>query len=34
MAYEKMNVVSVLNNIAGGKMYLPAIQRKYVWTER
>lgn len=34
MAYEKMNVVSVLNNIASGKMYLPAIQRKYVWTER
>lgn len=34
MAYEKMNVVSVLNHIASGKMYLPAIQRKYVWTER
>lgn len=34
MAYEKMSIVSVLDCIASGKMYLPAIQRKYVWTER
>lgn len=34
MAYEKMSVVSVLDSIASGKMYLPAIQRKYVWTEQ
>lgn len=33
MAYQKKTVKSVLNEITSGKMYLPAIQRKYVWSE-
>lgn len=28
-----MSIVSMLDSITNGKMYLPAIQRKYIWTE-
>lgn len=33
MSYQKKTVKSILEEINGGKMYLPAIQRKYVWSE-
>lgn len=33
MPYEKMTVKEVLSKINNGDMYLPAIQRKYVWNE-
>ncbi len=31
MAYEKMSIKDVLEEINSRKIYLPAIQRKYVW---
>ena len=31
MAYEKMSISSVVEKITSRKIYLPAIQRKYVW---
>lgn len=31
MAYEKKNIRSVIEDINSRKIYLPAIQRKYVW---
>lgn len=34
MAYEKITISEALANISKGKMYLPVIQRKYVWEER
>lgn len=30
-SYEKKTIRSVLDDITSGRMYLPAIQRKYVW---
>ena len=31
MAYEKMSIKDVIEEINSRKIYLPAIQRKYVW---
>ena len=31
MAYEKKTIKAIIDDIKGGRMYLPAIQRKYVW---
>ena len=31
MGYEKMNIRDVIEEINSRKIYLPAIQRKYVW---
>lgn len=31
MAYEKKSIRSIINDVTSGKIYLPAIQRKYVW---
>jgi hypothetical protein len=33
MAYEKKSVRSVISDINSRKIYLPAIQRKYVWDD-
>lgn len=33
MAYYKKSIKDVLEDINRGKMYLPAIQRKYVWKD-
>lgn len=33
MAYKQKSICSTLNDINSGEMYLPAIQRKYVWSE-
>lgn len=33
MAYYKKSIKDVLEDINHGKMYLPAIQRKYVWKD-
>ena len=33
MAYEKKTISSIVEEIASNKIYLPAIQRKYVWGE-
>lgn len=33
MSYQKKTIKAVLDDISSGKMYLPAIQRKYVWSE-
>ncbi|MHB1154966.1 MAG: DUF262 domain-containing protein [Eubacteriales bacterium] len=33
MAYEKKNIRSVIEDINSRKIYLPAIQRKYVWDD-
>ncbi|AIQ27444.1 hypothetical protein P40081_03940 [Paenibacillus sp. FSL P4-0081] len=33
MAYEKKNIRAVIQDINSRKMYLPAIQRKYVWDD-
>lgn len=33
MGYENMTVKTVIDKINSGEMYLPAIQRKYVWNE-
>ena len=33
MAYEKKSIKDVLGEINSGKIYLPAIQRKYVWKD-
>lgn len=33
MSYEKKTISAMLSEINGGNMYLPAIQRKYVWNE-
>ncbi|UDM73068.1 DUF262 domain-containing protein [Vagococcus fluvialis] len=33
MAYEKKNIRSVIEEINSRKIYLPAIQRKYVWDD-
>ena len=33
MSYEKKTISAMLDEITGGNMYLPAIQRKYVWSE-
>lgn len=31
MAYEKKSIRDVIEDIISRKIYLPAIQRKYVW---
>lgn len=31
MVYEKKNIRTVIEDINSRKLYLPAIQRKYVW---
>ena len=31
MGYEKKSIQAIIYDINSGKMYLPAIQRKYVW---
>ncbi|MCR4658301.1 MAG: DUF262 domain-containing protein [Lachnospiraceae bacterium] len=31
MGYEKKTIRSIIEDINGRKVYLPAIQRKYVW---
>lgn len=33
MSYQKKTIKTTLDDINSGKMYLPAIQRKYVWSE-
>lgn len=33
MAYKKKTISDIIENIDGNKIYLPAIQRKYVWGE-
>ena len=33
MSYQKKTIKAILEEINTGKMYLPAIQRKYVWSE-
>lgn len=33
MAYEKKNIRAVIEEINSRKIYLPAIQRKYVWDD-
>lgn len=33
MAYEKKTIGAIINDINSGKIYLPAIQRKFVWGE-
>ena len=33
MAYYKKSIKDVLEDINRGKMYLPTIQRKYVWKD-
>ena len=33
LPYEKKKIKAVIEDINSGKMYLPAIQRKYVWSE-
>ena len=33
MAYEKKTIASIIEEINSKKVYLPAIQRKYVWGE-
>ena len=33
MGYEKKSIMDILDKVNGGKMYLPAIQRKYVWDD-
>ncbi len=32
MSYEKKTIIATINDINDGKMFLPAIQRKFVWT--
>ncbi len=31
MAYDKKSISAIINDVNSGKIYLPAIQRKYVW---
>ena len=33
MAYKKKSIKEILDDISHGEMYLPAIQRKYVWKD-
>ena len=33
MAYETKSIKDILDNIKRGEIYLPAIQRKYVWND-
>ncbi|WP_406533614.1 DUF262 domain-containing protein [Methanobrevibacter sp.] len=33
MAYEKKSIKTILKDVERGEMYLPAIQRKYVWKD-
>ena len=33
MSYQKKTIKTTLDDINSGKMYLPAIQRKYVWSD-
>lgn len=33
MSYQKKTIKATLDDINSGKMYLPAIQRKYVWSD-
>ena len=34
MSYEKISIKEMVRNINAGKVYLPAIQRKFVWKEQ
>lgn len=31
MAYEKKSIRAIINDVNSRRIYLPAIQRKYVW---
>ena len=33
MGYEKKKIKTIIEEINGRKIYLPAIQRKYVWDD-
>ena len=33
MGYEKTTIAKIIDDIFYRKMYLPAIQRKYVWSD-
>lgn len=33
MAYEKKSIRSIMDDVNGRRIYLPAIQRKYVWSD-
>ena len=33
MSYQKKTIAAVIEEIDNNRIYLPAIQRKYVWTE-
>ena len=33
MSYHKITIKEVLKEIDGGRLFLPAIQRKFVWKE-
>ena len=33
MSYQKTTIANVIDKIESNRIYLPAIQRKYVWTE-